>query len=222
MSAIADNYRRIQEEVKELAQKYNRNPEEILLVAVSKGCSLEQIQEAMRAGCRNFGENRIQEAESKTTAGLSEIDWHFIGHLQKNKVGKTIGKFCLIHSVDGLELAQKLSQHSVEAGCVTKILLQVNTSGEAAKQGMSEQEAPKILETCLSLPGISVEGLMTIAPNVSDEKVLRNCFARLRILKETLIKYAPLRHLSMGMSNDYKYAIAEGATLLRIGSAIFK
>ena len=170
------------------------------------------------SGCRNFAESRVDAALEKIQQLPTDINWHLIGTLQKNKVRKIIGKFKLIHSVDSPELAKKISDCSLEAGLKTSILLQANTSGEASKHGLNADEWLKRYQEVEGLQGVKVEGLMTMAPLVEDEKIVRNCFYALKKLGEKLKTY----HLSMGMSQDYPLAIAEGATLLRIGSALFK
>jgi pyridoxal phosphate enzyme (YggS family) len=168
-------------------------------------------------GCRHFAENRVDAALEKMELLPEDIQWHLIGTLQKNKVRKVIGKFALIHSVDTPELAKKISDCSLEAGLKTPILLQVNTSGEASKHGLSFEEWQKNYPEVANFEGIMIKGLMTMAPLVDDEKIIRTTFARLRELGKVL----KLQHLSMGMSQDFPLAIAEGATLLRIGSALF-
>lgn len=213
-------YLEIKEAVAQAARQNGRDPQEIILLAVSKGCSLEEILSTHKEGCRDFGESRVQEALLKIPAAPQGIRWHLIGSLQKNKVNKAIGKFALIHSVDSLELAEKISNASLE-GPKTAILLQVNTSGEPSKHGLSGEEWLKGLERVLQLPGISVEGLMTIAPFVEDEKIIRECFASLRKWQGIFSRYCPMRHLSMGMSHDWRIAVEEGATILRIGTTIF-
>ncbi|MBA3958663.1 MAG: YggS family pyridoxal phosphate-dependent enzyme [Parachlamydiaceae bacterium] len=199
-------------------------PSHIQLVAVSKGHPIESILSVYQTGCRDFGENRIQEALEKQTKMPSDIRWHMIGTLQLNKVRKAIGKFTLIHSVDTPELAQKISSCSLEQNLKTAILLQVNTSGELSKHGLSVEQWRKAFASVLALPGVHIEGLMTIAPLVEDKETIRRCFASLREFRDELEKQykISLPKLSMGMSHDYQIAIQEGATLLRIGSAIFK
>lgn len=223
MGDVNDNYRAIQAEIAELAIKSGRDPSEITLVPVSKGHSVEKIHEVYEAGCRTFGENRVQEAVQKITQAPSDIHWHFIGTLQKNKVNKVIGKFSLIHSVDSVELAEAISDRS--EGEVTKILLEVNTSGEEAKHGLKVPEWKEKFQQVLQLPGVQVEGLMTMAPYTDQQDVIRKCFRDLRNLRKDLALLMSIEeeklHLSMGMSNDYLIAIEEGATLLRIGTAIF-
>ncbi|MFQ5728900.1 MAG: YggS family pyridoxal phosphate-dependent enzyme [Waddliaceae bacterium] len=222
---VAENFRQIQREIEDIAKKCGRDPAEITLVAVTKGHSLEHVMPAYEAGCRDFGENRVQEGLSKISHAPQDLRWHLIGTLQKNKVRKVIGTFVLIHSVDSLDLAKKLSECSQEKGIVTPILLQANTSGEKAKHGLQPEEWKNNFEKVLRLPGILVKGLMTMAPLENDEGVIRRCFSNVRELREDLQKIAgegiKMAHLSMGMTHDYSIAIEEGATILRIGTAIF-
>jgi PLP dependent protein len=220
------NYRRIKDSIAEAAYKCGRNPEDIQLVAVTKGHPWNDIKPLYAAGCRDFGESRLQEALPKIENAPEDIQWHLIGTLQKNKVLKALESFALIHSVDSYELAVKISDCSREEGTAARILLQVNTSGETTKRGFSVESLKKNFEKVYGLPAIQVEGLMTIAPLVDDERIVRHCFARLWNLRDELIIYGKegmlLPHLSMGMSRDYPWAIQEGATLLRIGTAIFQ
>jgi PLP dependent protein len=191
------------------------------LIAVSKKRPIEAIQRLYDQGCRHFGENRLDEALEKQTQLPTDIKWHFIGTLQRKKAAKAIGHFSLIHSVDSLELAQKISSSSADR--TTRILLQVNTSGEASKQGFTPATATAHFTQILSLPNLQVDGLMTMAPLTDDTKLIRTTFRSLRLLRDRLQQLSgdPLPHLSMGMSSDYRLALDEGATLLRIGSAIF-
>lgn len=213
------NYQRVLDEVGSAAERAGRASKEITLVAVSKGNADAAIRTVYDAGCRDFGENRIQEVLPKIQSSPQDIRWHFIGSLQANKVRKAINTFFLIHSVDSLGLAQKISDCSPKP---QPILLQVNTSGEQTKHGLDEAAWFAVFEQLLQLPGIEIKGLMTMAPFQTDEKQVRRCFSSLRIFKEKLSQFLPLPHLSMGMSQDYHLAIQEGATILRIGSAIFK
>ncbi len=187
------------------------------LVAVSKKRSVEEIQHFYDLGVRDFGESRVQEALAKMEQLPSDIRWHFIGRLQKNKVAKIVGLFVLIHSVDGPELAYYLSQASEKKDLRQDILLQVNTSGESSKQGLTPEEWKAEYDKVRSFPGIRIRGLMTMAPLDADESTLRQVFSSLRQLKEQL----QLTELSMGMSQDYPVAVEQGATLVRIGSALF-
>lgn len=190
---------------------------EVTVVAVSKQRSLEDILQVYRAGCRDFGENRVPEALEKIEKAPQDIRWHFIGMLQRKKVPKVIGKFALIHSVDSPELAKKISLCSADRGAETSLLLQVNTSGEKTKHGFSPQELQKMFPQLLELPNIAIKGLMTMAPLTDDKEQIQSCFSQLRLLRDEF----QLHHLSMGMSHDYPIAITEGATLVRIGTAIF-
>lgn len=221
---VADRYRYIYEDVVATAHRCGRNPSEITLVAVSKGYSWEHVEPAYLEGCRHFGENRLPEALLKISQAPQGIQWHMIGSLQRNKIRKVIGKFVMIHSVDTLEIAIRISECSQELGVVTPVLLQVNTSGEASKHGLCADKWREVFDALVYLPGISLEGLMTIAPLTGDEQWIRKCFARLRQLRDelALLSNAPMRHLSMGMSNDYRLAIEEGATFLRLGTSLFK
>ncbi|HEY4832936.1 MAG TPA: YggS family pyridoxal phosphate-dependent enzyme [Waddliaceae bacterium] len=222
-----DNYYlEIKEKIAEIARQNGREANEITLVAVSKGHSQEKITSVYQKGCHDFGENRVQEALRKIPSVPSDIHWHFIGTLQRNKVNKIIGKFKLIHSIDSFELAQKISQSSLEKGLITPMLLQVNTSGETSKHGLRGDSWLHYFEELLKLPAISIEGLMTIAPYVENKKIIRSCFSDLRKWRDAFASIAgrrcSLHHLSMGMSYDYRIAIEEGATILRIGAAIFQ
>jgi pyridoxal phosphate enzyme (YggS family) len=214
------NYEKITQNIIKIAESYGRDPNSITLVAVSKGHSISELIPLYNAGQRIFGESRQQEATAKIESAPDDISWHFIGNLQKNKVRKIIGRFALIHSVDSPELAQKISDCSLELGVVTDILLQVNISGELTKHGLSPENWKRFIEQVKELPSISLKGFMTMAPADSDETYARKCFAGLREFRDSLPFYLP--HLSMGMSHDYPWAIAEGATLVRIGSALFK
>lgn len=210
-------YQVIKDRVAEIALKCGRDPKEISIVAVSKGHPWEHAQLAYDQGCRYFAENRIQEALPKISEAPKDIHWHLIGSLQKNKVAKAIENFELIHSVDSLSLAEEISRQSLQKNTTTRILIQVNTSGEPTKHGLSETDLLSSFPQFQALPGISIAGLMTIGPLSDNEKNVRQCFARLRILRDRL----GIKELSMGMSQDYPWAIAEGATLLRLGRAIF-
>lgn len=206
----AESYFRIVEEI----QKTHPKP---TLVAVSKGRSLAEIESLYLAGCRDFGESRVQEFLSKLEVLPKDIRWHFIGPLQKNKVSKLVGKCHLIHSVDSVELAEKIGKQSVQLEIITRILLQVNISGESSKQGFSLEEVLQKVGAIYPIQGIKVEGLMTIAPLTGDKEKISMYFQALRDLRDRL----KLIHLSMGMSQDYQLALERGATLIRLGSVIF-
>lgn len=209
---MTDRYRAVLAEVKLSAEKAGRRPDEITVVAVSKQRTVEEIQALYDAGCRDFGENRLPEALEKQAALPKDIRWHFIGTLQSKKATKALGHFSLIHSVDTPKLALKLPGE--------KILLQVNVTGEESKHGLSPEEWLHEIE---SLKDLSLQGLMTMAPLGASEKELHKTFAALRSFRDTLEIHCGLNLplLSMGMSGDYRIAIEEGATHVRIGSALF-
>lgn len=223
--SIEVNLQKLRKWIVEYALRAGRDPHSISFIAVSKNCTLEQIQQAYQGGCLDFGESRVQEVLLKMSLSAMSIHWHFIGRIQKNKISKMVGRFTLIHSVADEETAQKLAQESVRQGVHTSILLQVNTSLEKTKSGLSIEEWYAIFPTLLDLQGISIKGLMTMAPQTNEEQVIRSCFRKLRLFQNDLSTIAQgrtnLSILSMGMSNDYPIAIEEGATLLRIGSTIF-
>lgn len=186
-------------------------------MAVAKGFPAEAIREAVAAGVRHLGENRVQEAQGKRPllADLpGEVTWHMVGHLQTNKVKTALNLFDIIHSVDSIRLAEAISRRAQER---VPIFLEVNVAGEATKYGFAPQELPKAAETIAKMPGVTVRGLMTVAPLSDDPEQVRPVFRRLRELAQSL----GLRELSMGMTDDFEVAIEEGATVVRIGRAIF-
>ena len=221
---IAENLVEVRERISRAIQKSGREPDSARLITVSKQISVDRIEAARAAGAVVFGENKIQEAIPKIKQmGAEGIFWHFIGHLQKNKIKFLDERFDLIHSVDSFELAEKIAKHYHSENRVQRILLQVNVSGESAKFGMEPKELEKQMAEFFQLQGIQVEGLMTIPPFDSDPENSRRHFSRLRELREQYEKQngLPLNQLSMGMSNDFEVAIEEGATLVRVGTAIF-
>jgi pyridoxal phosphate enzyme (YggS family) len=215
---IARNLHDVERRIAQAAQRAGRSPAEITIVAVTKGLTAQAIEAALEAGIRHIGENRVQEAREKI-ARLSNLQpcptWHMVGHLQTNKVKTAVEIFDIIHSIDSLRLAEALSGR---ARNTVPVLLQVNVSGEEPKSGFSEAELPKAEEEVARLPRLEVKGLMTIAPLVSDPEEVRPIFQRLRELRDSL----GLEHLSMGMSDDFEVAVGEGATIVRIGRAIFE
>lgn len=223
--SIKENLSALFQKIEAVTQQSGRKREEISFIAVSKGRSPDDIKEAYTAGCRDFGENRIPEALEKMELCPQDIRWHFLGHLQRNKVSKIIGRFVLIHSIDTPELAEKVSEMSLQKGVRTSILLEANTSQESTKSGFSPAEWDKVFLQLLDLQGIEILGLMTMAPLTEDKGLIRHTFSELRSLRDHLQQRAHTRAdlsiLSMGMSHDYEIAIQEGATLLRIGSALF-
>jgi pyridoxal phosphate enzyme (YggS family) len=224
MGSTARNLVMIQERIAAVATRVGRNPSEIKMIAVSKGRSMERILEASEAGQLIFGENRAQELRDKLEKVDMELEWHFIGHLQRNKVNMVVGKVALIHSVDNRQLAEAIDSRAKALGITQEVLLQVNVSGEESKYGVSEGEAPQLLETILTLSGLRVRGLMTIAPLLRNKEEARPCFRRLCELMDTLVgryQLDDLVILSMGMTQDFEIAVEEGANMVRIGTAIF-
>jgi PLP dependent protein len=223
MPSVAENLTRIRGAIGEAAAGAGRPAESIKLLAVSKTHPADAVRQAMEAGQISFGESKVQEALPKMDTLPSHLEWHFICHLQANKVRKAVGRFALFHSVDDLELARRISRVSSELGTTTRLLVEVNVSGEASKFGLSPENLEPAVESMLSLPGIRIEGLMTMAPYNADPEASRPFFARLRGLGEALRSATgePLPELSMGMSGDFLPAIEEGATIVRVGSSIF-
>lgn len=223
MGAIAERYGAVRRAVSDAADAAGRHPDDVRVVAVTKHVGIPEIRQAIAAGCEDFGENRVQEFLGKY--GLfPDVRWHFIGTLQSNKVKDVVGRAYLIHSVDSLELLQRIDRVAQARGIVQPVLLQVNVSGEASKHGMLPEEAEEVLRDSLDLPGVDVRGLMTIAPFARPEDVrwvfrrLSELFASLAAMRFNGIE---LSELSMGMTNDYRVAIEEGATIIRVGTAIF-
>ena len=223
---IADNLASVTHHIGEAARKAGRDPDSINLIVVSKQVSSEKIIEAYQAGSKYFGENKVQEAVSKIgEINAQDVSWHFIGHLQKNKIKYLDSQFDLIHSVDSLSLAEKISAYCEGQNRKQGVLLQVNVSGEEAKFGMTPSELEEQLPSFGQLQGILVQGLMTIPPQDSDAENSRQYFSALRELRDKYramnIEGVELNELSMGMTNDYPIAVEEGATFVRVGTAIF-
>jgi pyridoxal phosphate enzyme (YggS family) len=222
---LASNIAHVRSTIAEAAREAGRAPEEITLVAVSKTVPVQLVRMAYNLGVGNFGENRVQDALPKIAEfHPQEVRWHMIGHLQSNKANKVVGPFYCVQSVDSLHLAQTLNRQAGEHEIRLPILLQVNVSGEASKEGMSAVETPEIARQILALPHLEVQGLMTIAPLVRNPEEVRPVFRGLRILRDQLRDMMPQsawQHLSMGMTDDYHIAIEEGATIVRVGRAIF-
>ena len=224
MNLIAEHLAEVRNQISEAARNASRSPETVKLLAVSKTFPMEDIREAFAAGQCEFGENRVQELEGKVPSALPEMVWHLIGHLQSNKAEKAVGLAEYIHSVDSLKLLNKINSAAEKRDKVQKILLEVNVSGEESKFGISGlDQLRKIFEHSLTLNHIKVLGLMTMAPLGADDPILHRTFAGLREFRDRLADEfsAALPELSMGMSQDFRAAIAEGATIVRIGTAIF-
>lgn len=221
---IAENLARIRENIAQSCVSSARNPEEIKIIAVTKFFGVEVIEEAIRIGLTDFGENKAQELNLKFEKLGNKVTWHFIGTLQKNKVKYVVKTAEFIHSVDSIELADEINSRAEKNNKVQKILLEVNTSSEESKSGLvTEDDVFRLTEYCSDKSNLELIGLMTMAPFTDDEKVIRNCFSSLRLIKDKLnnIGYNKLTELSMGMTNDYQIAVEEGSSMLRIGSAIF-
>ncbi|SCA58649.1 UPF0001 protein YlmE [Chlamydiales bacterium SCGC AB-751-O23] len=225
VTKIANNLEKVKKNIDDILKKNGRSAKDIALICVSKFQDKDKILEAYETSHRDFGENRVQEFLEKQSFLPKDIRWHFIGTLQKNKVRKVIGKCFLIHSVDSFELAEKISNVSLEVKLKTQILIQVNTSSESSKNGLSRTCWEKHWEKLLDLKGVEIQGLMTIASNTADQKIVKENFKALKeFLKELNLKYYrenPMKQLSMGMSGDYEQAIEEGASYIRVGSNIF-
>jgi pyridoxal phosphate enzyme (YggS family) len=219
LTTIAEGGEAVRARITAACERAGRSPAGVTLVAVTKNFPPEAIREAHAAGVRHFGENRVQEAAAKlpSLADLSPPPtWHMVGHLQTNKVKTAIGLFDIIQSVDSLHLAESISRRAPHSTRVP-VLLEVNVSGEASKQGLAPEALVEAVEAARGLPGIDVRGLMTVAPVVEDAETVRPVFRRLRELGETL----DLPDLSMGMTDDFEVAVEEGATIVRVGRAIF-
>ena len=224
---IADNLAQVRSRIDAAARRAGRNPAEITLVAVSKTFDADHVRAAWEAGQRDFGENKVQEAERKIagTTTLAGARWHLIGHLQSNKARKAAAPFAMIHSVDSLDLLKRLDAAASEARTTPEILLQADLAGEATKHGASEEDIGVLARAALESRAVKLAGLMLLPPWNENQEVTRPWFAELRRLRERLtadgIPAESLTHLSMGMSHDFEAAVEEGATLVRVGTAIF-
>ncbi|MBU0474155.1 MAG: YggS family pyridoxal phosphate-dependent enzyme [Bacteroidetes bacterium] len=220
---LIDNLKIVQENIQNSVQKCNRNLNELRIVAVSKMNPVERIIEAYNAGLFDFGENKALELRDKSEIINQDVIWHFIGHLQTNKVKNIIEKVDFIHSVENFKLAVEINKQAKKANKTQNIFFEVNTSGESAKYGLKNyDELSELASKCEELQNINPIGLMTMAQFTNDENIIRNSFSQLREFRDKISnKYFLIKELSMGMTNDYKIAIEEGATMLRIGAAIF-
>ena len=220
---IAENIKHLREGIAAKCAEFKRNPQEIRLIAVSKFFGVDAISEANRLGITDFGENKAQELRDKYEILGDKVTWHFIGTLQRNKVKYAVKAASFIHSVDSSLLIDEINIQAQKLNKVQKILLEVKTSFEGTKSGLSNHtEVLELVNHCSTLSNIELVGLMTMAPFTDDESIIRKSFSDLRKLKDEINKNGfYLSELSMGMTNDYEIAIEEGATMLRIGSAIF-
>ncbi len=222
---IGENLNIIRQRIDRAAVAVGRDPDDVRLVAISKTHSCESIQEAFNCGQNIFGESRIQEAESKIETLSQKISWHLVGHLQRNKVRQAVKVFDLIHSVDSIRLLQEISKRAEEIGKVQDILIQVDVSGEESKFGLSRDKLPDFIEAAVNSLGVRLCGLMTMPPFFHDPEEARLFFRDLKAISLKLDRYGwpetGTTELSMGMSHDFEVAIAEGSTLVRVGTAIF-
>ena len=223
MNSIAENLERVREQIAQAAARAGRVAEEIELVAITKTHPAEKVREAIEAGQTLFGESRVQEARAKIPELPSNLRWHFVGHLQKNKIRHALPLFEMIHSVDSLDVAQDINRIAGEQGMHPRVLLQVNVAGEGSKFGFSPDKLRDQMEELLALPRLSILGLMTIPPLAENAEASRKYFVQLHELRDRLQTdfRVDLAQLSMGMTQDFPIAVEEGATLVRVGTAIF-
>jgi pyridoxal phosphate enzyme (YggS family) len=213
----------VQARISAACHRAGRDPRQVTLVAVSKTVPAPRVREMLEAGQRVFGENRVQEALAKMSEVGPPARWHLVGHLQRNKARHAVGSFELIHSVDDLDLAREIDRRAAAAGVVQAVLVEVNVAGEGTKHGVAPAALAALLERMAGLPALDLQGLMAIPPPVEDPARARPWFASLAKLREEAARRlgAALPHLSMGMSDDFEVAVEEGATLVRIGRALF-
>ena len=223
MEQIAENLERVRSQIADAAKKSGRSPDDIELVAISKTHDAEKVRMAYEAGQTLFGESKVQEARAKIPELPSSLRWHFVGHLQKNKIRHALPLFELFHGIDDVDLAREMNRIAEEQGMHPRILLEVNVAGEGSKFGFKPDRLREEMESLLSLTRLSIEGLMTIPPLAEEAEASRKFFVDLRELRGALEKEFDMKlpHLSMGMTNDFVVAVEEGATLVRVGTAIF-
>jgi pyridoxal phosphate enzyme (YggS family) len=223
-SGFRDRIEEVRERIARAADRSGRSPGEVRLVAVAKTFPAGWVLEGVEAGLTDIGENRVQEAEPKIAAvGRGRVRWHLVGHLQRNKAARAAELFDRIHSVDGVDLARTLSRHASAAGRILPVLVQVNVSGEASKSGVAPEGLESLVGGIADLPGLALDGLMCIGPIEARGDEARPWFARLRALRDRTEAALgrKLPELSMGMSGDFEAAVAEGSTMVRIGTALF-
>ena len=225
MGIVSDNLKAVEEKIQKACDRAGRDRSEVTLIAVSKTKPVDMLLEAYNDGIRTFGENKVQELTGKIEQMPDDIQWHMIGHPQRNKVKYIAGKVALIHSVDSYRLAEEINIQAKKHGCIIPILIEVNVANEESKFGVKLDEAEDLVRECAALDGITVKGLMTIAPFVEDPEDNRPVF---KALKDKSVDIAAKKIdnvymdiLSMGMTNDYEIAIEEGATMVRVGTGIF-
>lgn len=222
---ISENIKEVKDKIAAACERAGRNADEVTLIAVSKTKPNEMLLEAYNQGVRAFGENYVQELMEKTESLPNDIEWHMIGHLQRNKVKYIAGKVAMIHSVDSLRLAEEISKEAVKKNCDIDILIEINVAMEDTKFGITLENAAEVVEQISHLPQVHIKGLMTSAPYVENAEENRKFFKQLKQLavdiKDKNIDNVSMGILSMGMTNDYEIAIEEGATHVRVGTGIF-
>ncbi len=222
---IGERIEQVRSRIAEAAARAGRDPQDVELVAVTKTVTVPRIREAIESGITLLGENRVQEAADKIPLlSSAPVKWHLIGHLQTNKSKLATELFDLIHSLDSLKLAASLERHGASLGRQVRVLVEVNVGGEPGKSGIRDAQLPSLLQSCRAYTHLTIEGLMAMPPFREDPEEIRPFFQRLRALRDqtsAIHHDSHFRHLSMGMSHDFEVAIEEGATLIRIGTAIF-
>ena len=224
MGTIEENIESVKRRIANAAARTGRDATDIKLVAVSKTKPVELINQAVNAGMSDFGENRVQELCAKFDE-IKGVNWHLIGHLQKNKVRHVVGRACLIHSVDSLELAKEINKRASAQGIIQHILVQVNISGEESKSGVGQQECAGFISDIAKLENVKIDGLMTISVKGMSREQNKDIFSKLAVLAENIdalgIENVSMSELSMGMTHDFEQAVEAGATIVRVGTAIF-
>lgn len=220
---VKANLDRVKSLIRSAADRAGRQEEEVAIIGATKSVSPDTIRSALAAGLTRFGENYLQEARAKQEALPDPAEWHFIGHLQRRKAREVVQRFALIHSLDRPELADEINRRAGELGKRARVLIEVNLASEAMKSGIHRDEVESLVRRCASLHHVSLEGLMTMPPYDPDPEMSRPYFRLLRNLRDELARSLsfPLPELSMGMSTDFEVAVEEGATLVRIGTALF-
>ena len=222
---LSDNLHEVQENIIKACERSGRNPEDVTLIAVSKTKPVSDIEQIYAAGIREFGENKVQEMNDKQKVLPGDINWHMIGHLQRNKVKYIVDNVAMIHSVDSVRLAEEISKEAVKKNVTVDILVEVNVAKEESKFGLYTEDVRQFVEQISKLPGINIKGLMTSAPFVDNPEDNRQYFKKLKDLSVDInaknIDNVHMDFLSMGMTNDYVVAVEEGATHVRVGTAIF-
>ncbi len=222
---LKENIEQVKENIRQACNRVGRDPQEVLLLPVSKTKPIEMLQEVYDYGIRQFGENYVQELCGKIDQMPKDIEWHMIGHLQRNKVKYIVGNVAMIHSVDSIRLAEAISKEAVKKGVIAKILVEINIGEEESKFGITVDSAIQDIQEMAKFPSISIEGLMTSAPFVENPEDNRKYFKQMKQLSVDIaaknIDNVTMRYLSMGMTGDYVVAVEEGANIVRVGTAIF-